>query len=63
MRQTKLKNARLASGFTQKQMAEKLGLKTAGYRQKETGERKISISEANIIAKTLETTLDAIFLE
>jgi len=41
-----LRKARENAGFTQAQMGEKLGLTLAGYRQKEVGERKISIDEA-----------------
>lgn len=59
----KLKRARLSAGYTQAQMGEMLGLTMAGYRQKETGDRKISIEEANKIAKILNLTLDDIFFE
>lgn len=58
----KLRKARLGAGLTQSQMAEKLGLKTAGYRQKEVGDRKISIKEAVKIAEVLNMSLDDIFL-
>lgn len=59
----KLRQARVNAGLTQSQMGEKLGLTLAGYRQKEIGERKISIKEANKIANILGVTLDDIFFE
>ena len=59
----KLKRARLSAGYTQAQVGEMLGLTMAGCRQKETGDRKISIEEANKIAKILNLTLDDIFFE
>ena len=40
-----------------------MGLTMAGYRQKETGERNLTIKEANKIAKILGTTLDPLFLD
>lgn len=59
----KLRNARMAAGLTQAEMGKKLGLTMAGYRQKESGERKISIQEANQIVQILGLTLDDIFLD
>lgn len=58
----KLRLAREKAGLTQSEMGQKLGLTLAGYRQKEVGDRKISVEEANKIAKILGTTLDEIFL-
>ncbi len=58
----KLRRARMAAGLTQAQMAEKMGLTLAGYRQKEVGLRKITVEEANQMVKILNTTLDNIFL-
>lgn len=58
----KLRLAREKAGLTQSEMGRKLGLTLAGYRQKEVGERKISVEEANKMVKILGTTLDEIFL-
>ncbi len=59
----KLRLAREKAGLTQSEMGQKLGLTLAGYRQKEVGDRKISVGEANKMAKILGTTLDEIFLD
>lgn len=59
----RLRRARRAAGLTQAEMGEKLGITMAGYRQKETGERRISIEEANKIANILSVSLDDIFFE
>ena len=57
-----LKRARRGAGFTQAQLGKELGLTMAGYRQKETGLRKMSIDEAVSIAKILGKSLDEVFL-
>lgn len=59
----KLKLARKAAKLTQAEMGRLLGITMAGYRQKETGERNLTIKEANRIAQILGTTLDPLFLE
>lgn len=59
----KLRKARKAAGLTQAQMGQRLGLTMAGYRQKESGERKISVEEANAIANILHVSLDDIFFQ
>lgn len=58
----RLRRARLAAGYTQEEMGRKLGLTMAGYRQKEVGERKITVEEAARIAEILGTSMDDIFL-
>lgn len=58
----KLRAARRAAKLTQTEMGKLMGLTMAGYRQKETGERNLTIKEANKIAKILGTTLDPLFL-
>jgi len=63
MNNEKLKKARKEAKLTQKQMGEKLGLTLAGYRQKEVGERKISLPEAIEMAKILKVPFNDIFLE
>ena len=57
-----LRAARINAGLTQAEMGKRLGLTMAGYRQKETGERKITIDEAKKIAEVLGKSLDDIFL-
>lgn len=57
-----LRSARVSAGLTQAQMGAKLGLTMAGYRQKETGERKITIEEAKKMAEVLGKSLNDIFL-
>lgn len=59
----KLRAARRAAKLTQTEMGKLMGLTMAGYRQKETGERNLTIKEANKIAKILGTTLDPLFLD
>ena len=58
----RLRRARLAAGYTQEEMGRKLGLTMAGYRQKEIGDRKISVDEAAQIASILGVSMDDIFL-
>lgn len=57
-----LRQARIEAGLTQAEMGAKLGLTMAGYRQKETGERKISIDEAQKMAEILGKNMADIFL-
>lgn len=57
-----LRQARVAAGLTQAEMGAKLGLTMAGYRQKEIGERRITIEEAQKMADILGKSLDDIFL-
>ena len=57
-----LRAARINAGLTQAEMGKRLGLTMAGYRQKETGERKITIEEAQKMASILGKSLDDIFL-
>ena len=57
-----LRRARVSAGLTQAEMGEKLGLTMAGYRQKEIGNRRITIEEATEMAKILGKSLDEIFL-
>lgn len=57
-----LRKARVEAGLTQAEMGAKLGLTMAGYRQKETGERKITIDEASKIASILGKSIEDIFL-
>lgn len=59
----KLRAARRAAKLTQTEMGKLMGLTMAGYRQKETEERNLTIKEANKIAKILGTTLDPLFLD
>ena len=57
----RLKNFRLASGFTCQQMAEKMGLTKSTYHKKECGKIKISLLDAQKISKILGRSIDDIF--
>jgi transcriptional regulator with XRE-family HTH domain len=56
-----LRRARIEAGLTQADMGEKMGLTMAGYRQKEIGDRKITIEDAQKISNILGKSLDDIF--
>lgn len=58
----KLRELRNEAGFTAKEMAGFLGLKTeAAYYKKESGAIKFSLSEARIISKKLNKPIEEIF--
>jgi len=55
---TNLKNYRLATNRTQKEMAEFLGISERGYRNYEIGAREPNLSSLIQIADILEVSLD-----
>lgn len=57
-----LRRARVEAGLTQAEMGERLGLTMAGYRQKEIGDRKITVEEGRKMADILGKSMDEIFL-
>ena len=57
-----LRHARVAAGLSQAEMGKRLGLTMAGYRQKEIGERKITVEEGRQMADILGKSMDEIFL-
>lgn len=57
-----IKNKRLAKGFTNKEMAEALGIRNhTGYLRRETGKYKFKASELPLLAKKLNIPLEKIF--
>ena len=62
MRVNNLKIYRQLKGYTQKQMAEALGISEASYNRKESNKINISIKDINIILDMLEdVTYDDLF--
>ncbi len=55
-----LKSKRILMGFTQEQIAKKIGINTKSYNMKENGRSKFSIKEAVEISKCLGLTLDEV---
>lgn len=55
--------ARRESRLTQKELAKAIGVHPQSYHLKETGKSDFTITEAKIIAKKLNKTLDEIFWE
>lgn len=58
----KLRGKRVEKGFTQEEMAEKIGISTNAYNLKEQGKREFRVREINILLKLLECTYEDIFL-
>ncbi|WP_414150341.1 helix-turn-helix transcriptional regulator [Acetobacterium carbinolicum] len=59
---SKVRELRENRGYTQDDMAEKLGLKSKNaYSMKERGERKFSLEEANKISLIFEMPIEQIF--
>ncbi len=58
----KLKDIRTKAGFTQQQVAEKLGISESYYCQLENGQRRMSLDYALKIATILKRTPNDIFL-
>lgn len=59
----KLKGYRVMAGFTQKEMAEALGIKISSYNAKELGKTKISIAESKKIYEFIKKKLPNINFE
>lgn len=51
---------RVRCGFTQLEMAQKLGLSATGYNHKENGKRQFTLEEFVAICKILETDPDTL---
>jgi DNA-binding XRE family transcriptional regulator len=56
-----LKNARLATGLTQRQVAEKLGIKEQQYQAYEYNKNEPKVKTAMKIAKIFNSTVEEIF--
>lgn len=55
-----LRVERIRSGFSQKQMADRLEMAEASYNRKETGLREFSCGEIKKVAKVLDLTLQRV---
>ncbi len=51
---------RVRCGFTQLEMAKKLGLSATGYNQKENGKRQFTLEEFVLICKILGTNPESL---
>lgn len=49
---------RVRCGYTQREMAQKLGLSVTGYNHKENGKRQFSLEEFILICRILEVDPD-----
>lgn len=58
----KLRGKRVEKGFTQEEIAKKVGISTNAYNLKEQGKREFRVREINILLKLLECTYEDIFL-
>ncbi|WDL98161.1 helix-turn-helix domain-containing protein [Alicyclobacillus sp. ALC3] len=54
----KLRNIRKRKGFTQKQLADSMGITVRAYQHYETGSRTPNIEKASKLAEILEVSLD-----
>ena len=57
----KLRGKRVEAGYTQAELAQKIGLSLTTYRLKECGDREFTMSEINTILKLLNCTYEEIF--
>jgi putative transcriptional regulator len=61
---TKLKKIREECGYTQDEMAKKLGYNSkSAYNMKEKGARKVTVEEAYTISRILNKSIEEIFFE
>jgi transcriptional regulator with XRE-family HTH domain len=51
---------RVRCGFTQREMARRLGLSATGYNHKENGKRQFTLEEFVLICKILEANPDSL---
>lgn len=58
----KLRGKRVEKGYTQPEMAAKLGLSYNAYGLKERGYREFTMSEINLLLKILDCKYEDIFL-
>ncbi len=55
-----IRAARVKCGFTQREMARRLGLSATGYNHKENGKRQFTLEEFVLICKILEANPDSL---
>ena len=61
MTETKIQILRLCLGYTQKYMADKLGIRQKAYSRIESGQQKLKTSELACIAKLLSVPVADLF--
>ena len=60
---TKLRGKRVEYGYSQKDLASKLGISTNAYNLKETGKREFRMSEIDLLLELLNCTYEDIFFQ
>ena len=63
MKFNKLKGARAEKGYSQKDMADKIGISTDSYHLKENGKTEFKLSEVKKILDILDKEFTDIFLD
>lgn len=59
----KVKEYRIIGGYTQREMADKLGISQPSYSQKENGDRGFTIEEIKKLKKILKVSYEQLFDE
>ena len=59
----KLRGKRVEFGFSQEELAKKLGISTNAYNSKETGKREFRMGEINILLELFDCKYEDIFLQ
>lgn len=62
MKKNILKSERVKKELTQKQIADKLGIRTSAYCDKENGKRKFTVKEALLLQDLFDFDIKEIFL-
>lgn len=60
MEQRLLKSKRVLKGFTQEQIASKIGMNTKSYNLKENGKNRFSLEEVARVSEALKLTLEEV---
>ncbi|MCC0671631.1 helix-turn-helix domain-containing protein [Clostridioides sp. ES-S-0145-01] len=63
MKKRSLKAGRIEAGYTQEELAYKIGIAKSTYNLKENGKRNFTEKEMIMISYILKKTLDELFLE
>ena len=58
-----MKEYRKRKGYTQEQVAEKLGIKQNTYSEKENGKRGFNVKELLLLEKILEASISELFAD
>lgn len=59
----KVKEYRKKKGYTQKELAEKLGIKQNSYSDKENGKRGFNVKELLLLEKILDASISELFAD